>query len=79
MKVRFYCDVPPMFNILEIFNILERPRFLTAQAGTPIKPAPAHWQRIFFDVEFPSDVLQDYKEIGIEAVSNVAVITEEEK
>ena len=58
MKVRFYCDLPPMINILE------RPRFWNVAAGAPIGPLLAGWQRITFDVEFPAELLREVKESG---------------
>ena len=53
MKVRFYCDLPPMINILE------RPRFWSVTTATPISPPPARWRRITFDVEIQVEVLPD--------------------
>ena len=74
MKIRFYCDLPPMINILE------RPRFWSVTAVTPIGPPPALWQRITFDVEFPAELLREIKESGdMGEVRNVAVIAETEK
>ena len=74
MKIRFYCDLPPMINILE------RPRFWSVTAVTPIGPLPEHWQRITFDVEFPAELPREVKESGdMGKVRNVAVIAEIEK
>ena len=74
MKIRFYCDLPPMMNILK------RPGFWSVTTVMPISPPPAHWKRITFEVEFPIDVLQeayDNNDMGI--VRDVAVIPEIEK
>ena len=52
MKIRLYCDLPPMLNILE------RPRFWNVAAETPDDPLPAKWKRIEFDVDFPIEALR---------------------
>ena len=74
MKIRFYCDLPPMIDLLE------RNNFLNVTTVTPISPPPPHWQRFSFDVEFALDALLEAKGSGaIGDIRDVAVIAEIEK
>ena len=73
MKIRFYCDLPPMMNIME------RPRFWSVAAETPIGPLQPNWKRIIFDVAFPADEFKKIKKEALGIVSNFAVLEDNEE
>ena len=73
MKIRFYCDLPPMMNIME------RPRFWSVAAETPISPLQPNWKRIIFDVNFPSDKIKNFQKEDLGIVSNFAVLEDSEE